>query len=381
MLIGLLVTAAVVGAVVVVWKMSSARHAPPRKTLLPTDDAPIPPEWMIGREISPPIRTRLARPSALAVGPGGMVRTTSAPKSPGGRVYIGDAGAKQVRVFDATGAKLADIKTGGAPLALAAAEDGSLYVALRDRVEVYDAAGRRQAAWASAGAGSLFTAIAVSKTDVFVANVIQRRGRVLRYRRSDGKLLQTLDGVVQGDKQNTGFVVPSPYFDLAIGVKGRLWVVNPGRRRIEAYQSDCGPAVTAKGKPLRWGRSGKGLEDFCGCCNPVHIAILPDGSFVTAEKGLTRVKLYDKTTKFVGVLAGPKEFDAHDRAVRGRGAGGADIRGLEVAADKAGRVYVLDSATKQVRIFEREIKPKAPPEGAGKTAARTRKGAVAGGRA
>ena len=63
---------------------------------------------------------------------------------------------------------------------------------------------------------------------------------------------------------------------------GLLRVVNPGRHRIEAYTFDGDLEFS-------WGKVSVGIEGFCGCCNPVNFAILSDGSFITCEKGLTRV--------------------------------------------------------------------------------------------
>ena len=60
---------------------------------------------------------------------------------------------------------------------------------------------------------------------------------------------------------------------------------NTGRLRVEAY--------TAGGDLERsFGKGGRRLEDFCGCCNPVNIAGGTGGQIVTAEKGYRRVKLY-----------------------------------------------------------------------------------------
>ena len=36
------------------------------------------------------------------------------------------------------------------------------------------------------------------------------------------------------------------------------------------------------------------MADFFGCCNPAQLAVLPDGRFVTAEKGIPRVKIYSR---------------------------------------------------------------------------------------
>jgi len=79
-------------------------------------------------------------------------------------------------------------------------------------------------------------------------------------------------------------------------------------------------------------------EGFCGCCNPSHIALFPDGRFVTSEKGLPRVKVYDAKGVFVGLVAGPDMFAE-------------DAVGLDLAVDSRGRILVLDPARRMVRVF------------------------------
>jgi hypothetical protein len=151
-----------------------------------------------------------------------------------------------------------------------------------------------------------------------------------------------------------GFVIPSPYFDLAVASDGLLRVTNPGRHRIEAY--------TFEGDlEFWWGEFSSRLEGFCGCCNPVNFAILPDDSFVTCEKGLVRVKIYNHKGNFVGVVAGPEQLvegGASRVSEFGAGSGsreaGARAGGFDVAVDSRGRIFVLDTIKNVVRIFARK---------------------------
>jgi hypothetical protein len=69
------------------------------------------------------------------------------------------------------------------------------------------------------------------------------------------------------------------------------------------------------------------------------VAIRRDGSFVTSEKGLVRVKLYTPAGDLVGVVAGSDQFDE-------------GVSGLDLAADSAGRILVLDPVRLEVRVFE-----------------------------
>ncbi|HNY03583.1 MAG TPA: hypothetical protein PKG48_13380, partial [Bacteroidales bacterium] len=128
-----------------------------------------------------------------------------------------------------------------------------------------------------------------------------------------------------------GFIIPSPYFDVAVSPSGDLWVANTGRYRLEKYGAD-GALLTA------WGEPSFAVEGFAGCCNPSHFAIMPDGSFVTAEKGIERVKIYSPSGVYQCLVAGPESFDE-------------GTRGLDLAAGTGGVILVLDPERNQVRIF------------------------------
>ncbi len=102
-----------------------------------------------------------------------------------------------------------------------------------------------------------------------------------------------------------------------------------------------------------WGHRSVEIDGFCGCCNPVNIAVLPGGGFVTCEKGLVRVKIYNSDGEFQNVVAGPAQL-VRDGDVRV-----CDLPeecqsgGFDVAIDRAGRVYVLDTIKNVVRVFTR----------------------------
>jgi hypothetical protein len=250
------------------------------------------------------------------------------------------AGDQAIRVFAETGGLLSDVKVAGAPTCLAVADDGKFYVGMKDHVEVYDGQGERLAAWQGLGGDAVLTSIAVWKNDVFVADAGNRI--VLHYDVS-GKLINRI-GEKDQDRNIPGFVVPSPYFDLAVGSDGLLRVVNPGRHRIEAYTSEGD-------LEFWWGEFSSGVKGFCGCCNPVNFAILDDDSFVTCEKGLVRVKIYDPEGAFVGVVAGPEQLVQGGASRICATPTACQAGGFDVAVDAQGRVFVLDTIRNVVRIF------------------------------
>jgi hypothetical protein len=80
-------------------------------------------------------------------------------------------------------------------------------------------------------------------------------------------------------------------------------------------------------------------EGFSGCCNPAYFTFLPDGRFVTSEKGLVRIKTYKPSGEFEGVVAAPAKFKDDGEAP-------------DVAADSQGNIYALDFDKKMIRVFE-----------------------------
>jgi len=293
---------------------------------------------LFGYEQTGEIATGMRVARAVAVGPDD-------------RIYV--AGDAVVRVFNAAGTLISETDLGGEPTCLAIggvehAFPGRVYVGAGPVVEVYDAVGDTPAVWKIPGESVRLTSIALATDDVFLADYANRV--VLRLDTS-GKLMGRI-GKYDKDRGIRGFAIPSPFFDVAVAPDGLLWVVNPGALRLEAYTFDGN-------LELFWGEStseaATPIEGFFGCCNPANFALLPDGRFVTAEKGLLRVKVYTADGRFECVVAGPRQLESP------AGAGSTspfdhELKAVDVAVDSKGRVLVLDLAAGNVRIFE----PKKP---------------------
>lgn len=96
------------------------------------------------------------------------------------------------------------------------------------------------------------------------------------------------------------FIIPSPYFDVALGESDTIYIANTGKRRIEKRKTD--------GALLAWyGEGGMAPEFFSGCCNPAHIALSGQG-FVTAEKGINRIKILDREGKYIEMVSSENNF-------------------------------------------------------------------------
>ena len=242
-------------------------------------------------------------------------------------MYVtGDA---SVLIMDNDGQAQTTISTGETAFCLAVDLNGDLYLGMDDHIELYDRDGAKKAHWESLGDTALLTSITVSDDNVFVADAGNRF--VWKYDKSGNVLLKI--GEKNESKDIPGCVVPSRFFDVSIDPDGFLWVVNPGRHSIENYTPD-GDLRTS------WGVYSMGIEGFCGCCNPSHITILDDGKFITSEKGIPRIKVYNRLGNLESVVAGPDQF------IEG-------TEGLDVAKDSNGRIYVLDPMKNAVRIFEK----------------------------
>ena len=95
------------------------------------------------------------------------------------------------------------------------------------------------------------------------------------------------------------------------------------------------------------------IDGFCGCCNPANFDMLPDGRFVTCEKGLPRIKVYSPEGDFESVVAGPEAFSKNAKSCSLNGLSNCRTGGMDVAVDSKGRVIVMDPVERVVRIFER----------------------------
>jgi DNA-binding beta-propeller fold protein YncE len=330
-IIGVLIALAVVVAVVAVVKLDviGSRGGGLGKEFKyeVNELARIDPNLIIYEQSAEPIKTGFAKTHGIAM-------------DSKGSVYV--AGDKAVRIFAQGGDRLGEIKLSDTPRCLTVTTDGTLYAGMKEHVEVYDAQGQRQASWDSLGSDAILTSIVASEDNVLVADAGNRI--VIRYD-TEGSIINRI-GKRDTFRNIPGFVIPSPYFDLALPKDGLLRAVNPGRLRIEAYTLDGDIEFW-------WGSPSAAIEGFCGCCNPVNIAVLPDGGFVTCEKGLVRIKIYNSGGSFVGVVAGPEQFGAGGTSKICMLPEECQTNGFDVAVDSEGRVFVLDTVDNIVKVFSR----------------------------
>lgn len=210
-------------------------------------------------------------------------------------------------------------------------DSNRIYIAFRNYLKIFDPNGNELAIWKLSGK-SVITSVAASNSEIFIADAGTRK--IVRFDKN-GKKLNEFEGKASNDVLH-GFIIPSPYFDIDINQYGDLWVVNPGIHALENY--------TPEGN-LRehWQASGAITKNFSGCCNPAHFCFLNDGSFVTSEKGLVRIKIYKPSGEFLGVVAPPKKFE--DKI---------EGQSPDLAVDSENNIYALDFDRNILRIFEKK---------------------------
>jgi hypothetical protein len=133
-------------------------------------------------------------------------------------------------------------------------------------------------------------------------------------------------------KTGDPFIIPSPYFDVAIDKENVIYVANPGNRRVEKRNLE--------GTVLGFfGEAGTSPESFCGCCNPAHFALVP-GGFVTAEKGINRIKILNSNGEFLEFVSSVNDF--------------VPSLPLDVATLDGKIIYAANPADSKVYVFTRK---------------------------
>ena len=242
-------------------------------------------------------------------------------------IYV--TGDQVLMIFENDGIEVGRIHLEESAKCVTVGDDGDIYLGFTTHVEVYEEGGFRKDIWPELGRQAIITSIAVLEEDVFVADA--GNSIVLRFDKS-GRLLGRI-----GDRDEArgiiGFFLPSPNFDVTAGPQNSIWAANNGNHSMENYSFN-GDLLSS------WGGPSVDIEGFAGCCNPMHFAMLPDGSFVTSEKGLVRVKIHDSTGKFLCAVAGVEQFAW-------------DTVAPDLAVDSIGRILTLDNGANTVRIFSK----------------------------
>ena len=141
-------------------------------------------------------------------------------------------------------------------------------------------------------------------------------------------------GIVKKIIGNSGepFIIPSFYFEVELTSDNQIFIANTGKSRVEIRNTD-GTITGTFGEP------GTGPGEFCGCCNPAHFVIMPDG-FITAEKGINRIKILNKEGRFVEFVSSVNKF--------------VPPLPLDIASPDGKIIYGANPADSKLYIFKRK---------------------------
>lgn len=167
----------------------------------------------------------------------------------------------------------------------------SVYASTIDMVLVINNQGKIISEWGPFENNSIITSLSANKSYIAFADagnkaiyILDKGGEVVRMiGRNDGQ-----------------FIVPSPYFDVALDSAGHIFVANTGHRRLETRNIE-GTIISYFGEP------GTAPDAFCGCCNPAHFIKTKTG-YITAEKGINRIKILGESGEFIEFVSSKNDF-------------------------------------------------------------------------
>jgi hypothetical protein len=263
----------------------------------------IPDEWLVSKILEP--------------GEGKLKAVTA---SASGIFYL--AGESFITCYDADFKAKWSVKTEKPVVALTVWGD-SVFAATMETILVLNSSGEFKQEWGPFEENAIITSVASNRT--FVA-----------FSDAGNKIIMMLDkkGDVRSMIGQSGeaFIIPSPYFDVALDNSNTLFAANTGQRRVEKRNTE--------GKLLSYfGEPGLAPGAFCGCCNPSHFALIP-GGFVTAEKGINRIKILDEKGDFVEFVSSENDF--------------VPSIPLDVASADGKTIFAANPADSKLYIFKRK---------------------------
>lgn len=239
--------------------------------------------------------------------------------SPAGTIFLG--GDSFVKALNNDINDLWELETEAKVTALAVSGD-TVFASTAETILIISASGEFIGEWGPYEGNSMITSVSADRNHVAFTDAGNKRVFVL----DKGGEVNSMMG--QADDK---FVIPSPYFDAVI-YDNLLFVANTGHRRIETWSLN-GRKITEFGEP------GTAPGAFCGCCNPAHFAVIPQG-FVTAEKGINRIKILDRDGGFLEFVSSQNDFD--------------NSIPLDVASADGKTIYAANSVNSTLYLFKQK---------------------------
>jgi hypothetical protein len=238
-----------------------------------------------------------------------------------GRIFA--AGDNFVICFSDESGKTSWTFKAPSPVTSLAVNGDTVFASTLDQILVISG-GRLLNEWGPFESNCIITSVSASRSRVAFCDAGNRRVYVL----DKGGEVVTMAG-----QNNPQFVLPRAYFDVALISDNSFWVANPGHRRIEkrssngAFENFFGEAGLAPGA-------------FCGCCNPSHFAVIP-GGFVTAEKGINRIKILNEMGEFVEFVSSRNKFTP--------------ATPLDVASADGKTIFAANSVDSKIYVFKKPL--------------------------
>jgi hypothetical protein len=198
-----------------------------------------------------------------------------------------------------------------------------IYAAIQNIILVLNMKGEKLDEWGPFETNAHITSLAANEKWVAFADAANKKVFVL-----------DREGVMKAiiGKPEDPFILPSFYFDIAFDSEDNLFVANTGNRRIEKRKID--------GTLLSYfGEAGTDKSAFCGCCNPSHFILIP-GGFVTAEKGINRIKILNGKGEFMEFVSSANRF--------------VPALPLDIASQDGKVIYGANPADSKVYVFKRK---------------------------
>lgn len=237
-----------------------------------------------------------------------------------GLIFLG--GESFISCYDTEMKKKWSINTPDPITSLSAFGD-LLYASTQDLIYVINNEGKTEEEWGPFEDNAIITSVSANSTGIAFAD-------------AGNKIIVLLDkeGIVKKlIGQNDGqFVIPSPYFDVALDAEGYLYSANTGHRRLEFRGTD-GAIISYFGEP------GTAPENFCGCCNPAHFVRTKTG-YITAEKGINRIKILGESGEFIEFVSSKNDYVASVP--------------LDLASADGETIYAANPADSKLYIYKRK---------------------------
>ncbi len=237
-----------------------------------------------------------------------------------GNIYAG--GESFISRYDSHLNKLWQIETPTRITALAMNGD-TLFAASEEVIYLVNSSGEIISEWGPYEANCLITSASANKDYLAIADAGNKTVFILK---KDGEVISMIGHF--GEK----LLIPSPFFDVFLTEDNRLYMAHTGKFRIETWTID-GRFISSLGEP------GSTPEAFCGCCNPAHFTVVPQG-FITAEKGINRIKILGPLGGFIEYVSSVNDFIASAP--------------LDIASADGKTIYGANPGDSKLYVFERK---------------------------